>query len=232
MLASTARSPPPPRSEGPAIRVTLPTLYTLTRAGSVPGLPRVVHHETVAGLVTRRIPPSQEKALRPRQRCPGQRSVGGWRQHPLAGRRPRNARGTGPRAVPEGGLAAATDASGDETATLVRDRITDLRSAIIAWQSLDGPVAEARLFALAQFMVDVYAGESCWSSRPSGSGLRRARAARRWWPGYRRGRAWPIPARCAAAAIPLRTWPDSGTWPTGPWWIPADKQHNGLHRTP
>ena len=34
---------------------------------------------------------------------------------------------------------------------------SDLRSAIAAWQDLDGPVAEARLFPLASFMVDVYA---------------------------------------------------------------------------
>lgn len=55
-------------------------------------------------------------------------------------------------------LGAAANASDDETAELVRHRVDDLRSAIAAWQSLDGPVAEARLFPLAQFMVDVYAG--------------------------------------------------------------------------
>ena len=49
-------------------------------------------------------------------------------------------------------------ASGDdETAALVRTRIGDLRAAITAWQGLDAPVAEARLFPLARFMADVYA---------------------------------------------------------------------------
>lgn len=51
----------------------------------------------------------------------------------------------------------AAASGGGETAELVRTRIEDLRSAIIAWQGLDAPVAEARLFPLAEFMVDVYA---------------------------------------------------------------------------
>ncbi len=46
----------------------------------------------------------------------------------------------------------------DETTALVARRIDDLDSAITAWTKLDGPVAEARLFSLAQFMGDVYAG--------------------------------------------------------------------------
>ena len=54
-------------------------------------------------------------------------------------------------------VAAAPD--GDrETAELVARRVGDLRAAVAAWQALDGPVAEARLFPLAQYMVDVYAG--------------------------------------------------------------------------
>jgi hypothetical protein len=48
--------------------------------------------------------------------------------------------------------------SGDpDTVELVATRIDDLTDAIDAWRALDGPTAEARLYALAQFMIDVYA---------------------------------------------------------------------------
>jgi alkylation response protein AidB-like acyl-CoA dehydrogenase len=46
----------------------------------------------------------------------------------------------------------------DETTRLVAARIEDLDAAITAWAKLDSAVAEARLFPLAQFMGDVYAG--------------------------------------------------------------------------
>ena len=46
----------------------------------------------------------------------------------------------------------------DDTTRLVSRRIEDLDAAITAWNKLDGGVAEARLFPLAQFMGDVYAG--------------------------------------------------------------------------
>lgn len=46
----------------------------------------------------------------------------------------------------------------DETTRLVSQRIEDLDAAITAWTKLDPEVAEARLFPLAQFMGDVYAG--------------------------------------------------------------------------
>ena len=46
----------------------------------------------------------------------------------------------------------------DDTTRLVSRRIEDLDAAITAWTKLDGGVAEARLFPLAQFMGDVYAG--------------------------------------------------------------------------
>jgi acyl-CoA dehydrogenase len=46
----------------------------------------------------------------------------------------------------------------DATTRLVARRVEDLDAAITAWRKLDGPVAEARLYALAQFMGDVYAG--------------------------------------------------------------------------
>jgi acyl-CoA dehydrogenase len=47
---------------------------------------------------------------------------------------------------------------GDTTASLVESRIDELAQAIERWQALDRPTAEAQLFPLAQFMVDVYAG--------------------------------------------------------------------------
>jgi alkylation response protein AidB-like acyl-CoA dehydrogenase len=53
----------------------------------------------------------------------------------------------------------AVSVSDDNDATrLVSRRVDDLQAAIIAWTKLDGGVAEARLFPLAQFMGDVYAG--------------------------------------------------------------------------
>lgn len=71
--------------------------------------------------------------------------------------------------------AVETAPTGDaETADLVRGRIADLRTAIEAWSGLDGPVAEARLFPLAQFMADVYAGallveQAAWEERAYGT---------------------------------------------------------------
>jgi acyl-CoA dehydrogenase len=46
----------------------------------------------------------------------------------------------------------------DETTRLVGRRIEDLEAAITAWTKLPVEMAEARLFPLAQFMGDVYAG--------------------------------------------------------------------------
>ena len=46
----------------------------------------------------------------------------------------------------------------DDTTRLVRRRVEDLEAAITAWTKLPAEVAEARLFPLAQFMGDVYAG--------------------------------------------------------------------------
>jgi alkylation response protein AidB-like acyl-CoA dehydrogenase len=46
----------------------------------------------------------------------------------------------------------------DDTTSLVSHRVGDLDAAITAWTKLDGAVAEARLFPLAQFMGEVYAG--------------------------------------------------------------------------
>ena len=53
---------------------------------------------------------------------------------------------------------AVSVSDGDETTALVARRIEDLEAAITAWSKFDGAVAEARLFPLAQFMGDVYAG--------------------------------------------------------------------------
>jgi acyl-CoA dehydrogenase len=47
---------------------------------------------------------------------------------------------------------------GGATTSLVASRIEDLDAAITAWAKLESGVAEARLFPLAQFMGDVYAG--------------------------------------------------------------------------
>ena len=62
----------------------------------------------------------------------------------------------------------------DETASLVAGRIEDLDAAITAWTKLDRDVAEARLFPLAQFMGDVYAGallteQAAWERETHGS---------------------------------------------------------------
>lgn len=70
----------------------------------------------------------------------------------------------------------------DDTTRLVADRIEDLDAAITAWQKLDGPVAEARLYPLAQFMGDVYAGallteQAAWERETRG-GERKALIAR------------------------------------------------------
>jgi hypothetical protein len=56
-------------------------------------------------------------------------------------------------------LREATENAGETPATnVVARRIDDLSAAIDAWKTLDRVTAEARLFPLAQFMGDVYAG--------------------------------------------------------------------------
>ncbi|MGV7937201.1 acyl-CoA dehydrogenase family protein [Mycobacterium kansasii] len=62
----------------------------------------------------------------------------------------------------------------DETTRLVSRRIEDLDAAITAWTKLDREVAEARLFPLAQFMGDVYAGallteQAAWERETRGA---------------------------------------------------------------
>ncbi|HTY31481.1 acyl-CoA dehydrogenase family protein [Mycobacterium sp.] len=62
----------------------------------------------------------------------------------------------------------------DETTRLIASRVEDLDAAITAWGKLDGGVAEARLFPLAQFMGDVYAGallteQAAWERETRGS---------------------------------------------------------------
>jgi acyl-CoA dehydrogenase len=77
----------------------------------------------------------------------------------------------------------AVSVSDDDTTTsLVSSRIEDLDAAITAWSKLDSVVAEARLFPLAQFMGDVYAGallteQAAWE-RATGGGDRKALVAR------------------------------------------------------
>lgn len=70
----------------------------------------------------------------------------------------------------------------DDVTRLVSARIADLEAAITAWTKLDGPVAEARLFPLTQFMGDVYAGallteQAAWARNAGGDG-RKALVAR------------------------------------------------------
>ncbi len=71
--------------------------------------------------------------------------------------------------------AASRGPTGDAaTATVVNERIDHLEQAIKHWQALDRPTAEARLFPLAQFMVDVYAGallveQAGWAQAELGS---------------------------------------------------------------
>ncbi len=70
----------------------------------------------------------------------------------------------------------------DETTRLVRRRIEDLEAAITAWTKLPAEVAEARLFPLAQFMGDVYAGallteQAAWE-QATGRSDRKAMVAR------------------------------------------------------
>jgi acyl-CoA dehydrogenase len=77
---------------------------------------------------------------------------------------------------------AVSVADDDETARLVSRRIEDLEAAITAWNKLRGPVAEARLFPLAQFMGDVYASallveQATWE-RATHRGERKALVAR------------------------------------------------------
>jgi acyl-CoA dehydrogenase len=67
-------------------------------------------------------------------------------------------------------------------ARLVIERIDDLEAAIAAWKMLDRATAEARLYPLAQFMGDVYAGallveQAAWEERTDGRG-RKALIAR------------------------------------------------------
>lgn len=77
---------------------------------------------------------------------------------------------------------ALSVSDGDATTALVSRRVDDLDAAITAWTKLDGAVAEARLFPLAQFMADVYAGallteQAAWE-RAERDGERKALVAR------------------------------------------------------
>jgi hypothetical protein len=54
--------------------------------------------------------------------------------------------------------AVAAGPPGDPTASLVEKRIDDVAQAVEHWRGLDRATGEARLFPLAQLMVDVYAG--------------------------------------------------------------------------
>jgi len=68
---------------------------------------------------------------------------------------------------------AVAAAPADETSDLVARSADDLESAIGAWRNLDHDTAEARLYPLAQFMIDVYAGallieQAAWEREAEG----------------------------------------------------------------
>lgn len=76
---------------------------------------------------------------------------------------------------------AVSVADDGETTRLVAGRIEDLDAAVTAWTKLDRATAEARLFPLAQFMGDVYAGallieQAAWE-RATRGGERKALVA-------------------------------------------------------
>ncbi|OBH41299.1 acyl-CoA dehydrogenase family protein [Mycobacterium mantenii] len=77
---------------------------------------------------------------------------------------------------------AVSVADDDEATRLVAGRIEDLEAAVTAWTKLDRETAEARLFPLAQFMGDVYAGallieQAAWE-RATRGGERKGLVAR------------------------------------------------------
>ena len=53
---------------------------------------------------------------------------------------------------------AVQNAGEQPSANIVGQRLDDLKTAIDGWKQLDRETAEPRLFALAQFMSEVYAG--------------------------------------------------------------------------
>jgi acyl-CoA dehydrogenase len=80
---------------------------------------------------------------------------------------------------------SVSDDTGDGgvTTRLVAGRVEDLDAAITAWAKLDPGLAEARLFPLAQFMGDVYAGallceQAAWERETRAGGDRKALVAR------------------------------------------------------
>ena len=86
----------------------------------------------------------------------------------------------------------------DDTTALVSRRVEDLDAAITAWTKLDGAVAEARLFPLAQFMADVYAGR-CSPNRRPGSGPNAGQTESHSSLGCTHSGIWPTAARFAAS---------------------------------
>ncbi len=79
--------------------------------------------------------------------------------------------------------ALANAGEGNSTSTIVAERIDDLEETIGKWKALERSVAEARLFPLAQFMIDVFAGsllleQARWDSDHGGT--RKALVARLW----------------------------------------------------
>jgi acyl-CoA dehydrogenase len=81
--------------------------------------------------------------------------------------------------------AVANAGETDPTVSLVGQRIDDLEAAVDAWRGLDREVAEARLFPLAHYMIDVFAGallveQAGWEARQGVTNGRKALIARLW----------------------------------------------------
>lgn len=77
---------------------------------------------------------------------------------------------------------AAAPGDDEETTSLVEGGLRDVEEAVRRWRALDRAVAEARLYPLAQLMVDVYAAalllEQAGTERRQGGGGRKALVAR------------------------------------------------------
>ena len=151
-------------------------------------------------------------------RRPGEHGVGGPGQHPVPRRasRHREARTPTCPSSPACATPSAGAPSGDDaTVELVRRRIDDVAAAIDVWRGLDRTTAEARLYRLAQLMVDVYAAallleQAGWSSASS------APTASSSSPASTCGTTSWTTVRCVASTRRPRSWPGSRTSSTAP----------------
>ena len=117
-------------------------------------------------------------------------------------------------------LREAIDNAGEAVpaARLVSQSIDDLATAITAWKALDGDIAEARLYPLAQFMAEVYAAallceQAEWELREYGDD-RKSLVAALYAERYLKDRG---PLRGMTRRRASRSSTSSG-WPQAPWW--------------